>query len=50
MKLTHGGITFLVEDRDLHLIPGLRIDVQTVYGRRGLVAYIGDDPTGGCGC
>lgn len=48
MKLPHDGITFVVEDRDLHLIPGLKIDVQTIYGRRGLVAYHGDDPFSGC--
>lgn len=51
VKLAVDGLTFVVEDRDLHLIPGLRIDVQTVYGRKGLVAYNqGQEPTGSCGC
>jgi hypothetical protein len=44
------GLTFLVEDRSRHLIPGLRIDVQEVYGRRGLVAYQGAEPPEDCGC
>ena len=50
MKLDVDGLTFVVEDRDRHLISGLRIDVQEVYGRRGLVAYnAGSGPSGGCG-
>lgn len=44
-----GGLTFLVEARLRHLVPGLRIEVQRVLGREGLVAWnAGGDP-GGCG-
>ena len=51
MKLPIDGLTFVVEDRDMHLIPGLKIEMQTIYGRRGLVAYNGGcDPSGECGC
>jgi uncharacterized protein YneR len=51
VKLQVDGLTFVVEDRDLHLIPGLRIDVQLVYGRKGLVAYNqGAEPGGSCDC
>ena len=51
VKLTVDGLTFLVEDRDRHLIPGLRIEMQTVYGRRGLVAFNqGMEPSGACDC
>lgn len=39
VKLSTDGLTFVVEDRQLHLIPGLRIEMQTTYGRRGLVAF-----------
>lgn len=51
VKLPVDGLTFVVEDRDLHLIPGLKIEMQTIYGRRGLVAYNeGAGPGGDCGC
>ena len=52
VELTVDGLTFLVEDRDRHLVNGLVIDVQEIYGRRGLVAYNGGaEPSGGsCGC
>jgi hypothetical protein len=51
VKLQVDGLTFLVEDRDRHLIPGLRIDVQEMYGSRGLVAYnAAAEPSGSCGC
>lgn len=51
VKLPVDGITFVVEDRDLHLVAGLKIDVQTVYGRKGLVAYNqGLEPGGSCDC
>lgn len=50
VKLEAAGLTFVVEDRDRHLVSGLRIDVQDVHGRRGLVAYnAGSEPYGG-GC
>ena len=51
VKLPVDGITFVVEDRALHLIPGLKIDVQTIYGRKGLVAWNdGFEPGGSCDC
>ena len=49
MKLPVDGLTFVVEDRDMHLIPGLKIEMQTIYGRRGLVAY-NQGSDGSCGC
>ncbi len=30
---------FVVEARQRHLVPGLRIEVQEVFGRTGLVAW-----------
>ena len=39
MTVTAGGIPFVVEARDRHLLPGLRIEVQQVFGREGLVAW-----------
>jgi Fe-S cluster assembly iron-binding protein IscA len=49
VKLPVDGLTFVVEDRQLHFIPGLRIEMQTVYGRRGLVAFNqGYDGAGSC--
>lgn len=45
--MTAGGIPFVVEARQRHLVPGLRIEVQRVFGREGLVAWNGDG-AGGC--
>ena len=51
VKLPVDGITFVVEDRDLPMVSGLKIDVQTIYGRKGLVAFNqGAEPSGSCGC
>jgi hypothetical protein len=33
------GIPFVTDVRSRHLVPGLRIEVQRVLGREGLVAY-----------
>jgi hypothetical protein len=33
------GIPFVIEARLRHLLPGLRIEVQRVLGREGLVAW-----------
>jgi hypothetical protein len=33
------GIPFVAEARQRGLVPGLRIEVQRVLGREGLVAY-----------
>jgi Fe-S cluster assembly iron-binding protein IscA len=51
VKLPVDGITFVVEDRDLPMVSGLKIDVQTIYGRKGLVAWNqGIEPGGSCDC
>jgi hypothetical protein len=44
--MTAGGIAFVVEDRLRHLVPGLRIEVQRILGREGLVAW-NESPGGG---
>ena len=51
VKIDADGLTFVVEDQQAHLIPGLRIEMQTIYGRRGLVAFNqGMEPSGSCDC
>jgi hypothetical protein len=45
--VTAGGLPFVVEARLRHLVPGLRIEVQRVFGREGLVAWH-DGSRGGC--
>jgi len=42
------GIRFVAEQRQRHLLPGLRIEVQNVFGREGLVAYNAAFEPGGC--
>ncbi len=42
------GVRFVAEVRQRHLLPGLRIEVQTVFGREGLVAYNAGFEPGGC--
>ena len=42
------GIRFVAETRQRHLLPGLRLEVQQVYGREGLVAYNESFEPGGC--
>ncbi len=42
------GLRFLAEVGQRHLLPGLRIDVQTTFGRAGLVAYNAALEGGGC--
>ena len=40
------GISFLADARQQHLVSGLRIEVQRVLGREGLVAYnMGFEPS-----
>jgi hypothetical protein len=40
------GISFLADARQKHLVAGLRIEVQRVLGREGLVAYnVGFEPS-----
>ncbi len=42
------GISFLAEAHQRHLVPGLRIEVQRVLGREGLVAYNTGFEPGAC--
>ncbi|HEX9049486.1 MAG TPA: hypothetical protein VF841_03035 [Anaeromyxobacter sp.] len=40
------GISFLAEGHQQHLVAGLRIEVQRVLGREGLVAFnMGFEPS-----
>lgn len=46
MVIEAEGISFVAEARRRHLVPGLRIEVQRVLGREGLVAYnVGFEPS-----
>ncbi len=46
MVIEADGISFLAEAHQQHLVPGLRIEVQRVLGREGLVAYnMGFEPS-----
>ncbi len=46
MVIEAEGISFLADARQRHLVPGLRIEVQRVLGREGLVAYnVGFEPS-----
>ncbi len=46
MVIEAGGIAFVTEARQRHLVRGLRVEVQRVLGREGLVAYnLGFDPS-----
>ena len=42
------GIAFVAEVRQRHLVAGLRIEVQRVLGREGLVAYNAGFEPGAC--
>lgn len=42
------GISFVVGAHLQHLLPGLRIEVQKVFGREGLVAWNTSYEPGGC--
>jgi hypothetical protein len=42
------GLSFVVEVRQRHLLPGLRVEVREVFGREGLVAYNERLEPGGC--
>ena len=48
MTVEVDGITFVVEAHRRHLLPGLRIEVQRVLGREGLVAWNTGLEPGGC--
>ncbi|HET9555247.1 MAG TPA: hypothetical protein VFP50_19940 [Anaeromyxobacteraceae bacterium] len=48
MVLQAGGVPFVVEAHLRHLVPGLRIELQRVFGREGLIAF--NDGQGGGGC
>ncbi len=43
-----GGLAFVTEARKRHLVPGLRVEVQKLYGQEGLVAYNAHFEPGGC--
>ncbi len=46
MVIEAAGISFLADARQKHLVAGLRIEVQRVLGREGLVAYnLGFEPS-----
>lgn len=46
MVIEADGIPFVAEVRRRHLVPGLRIEVQRVFGREGLVAFnLGFEPS-----
>jgi hypothetical protein len=42
------GVSFVAASHHRHLVPGLRIEVQRVFGREGLVAYNANLEPGGC--
>jgi hypothetical protein len=42
------GIPFVAEVRSRHLVAGLRVEVQRVLGREGLVAYNAGSGPGAC--
>lgn len=42
------GVSFVAETRQRDLLPGLRIDVQEIFGREGLVAWNASLEPGGC--
>ncbi|WP_242355072.1 MULTISPECIES: hypothetical protein [Anaeromyxobacter] len=42
------GIRFLAEARQRELVDGLRIEIQRVFGREGLVAFNPRLEPGGC--
>jgi hypothetical protein len=43
-----GGVPFVAEAAQRHLLAGLRIDVQEIFGREGLVAWNEALEPGGC--
>ncbi len=46
MVIEAEGIPFVTDARSRHLVPGLRIEVQRVLGREGIVAYnLGFEPS-----
>lgn len=48
MVLQAGGVPFVVEAHLRHLLPGLKIELQRIFGREGLVAF--NDGFAGEGC
>ncbi len=48
MVIEEQGLSFVAEAGQRHLVEGLRIEVQEVFGRQGLVAYNGHFEPGGC--
>lgn len=48
MVIEEQGISFVAEAHQRHLLDGLRIEIQQVFGREGLVAYGTSPGPGGC--
>ena len=48
MVIEAEGLSFVAEAHQRHLLPGLRIEIQQVFGREGLVAYNTNLEPGGC--
>lgn len=48
MVIEAEGISFVAEARQRNLVAGLRIEVQEIFGREGLVAYNANLGPGGC--
>lgn len=42
------GLSFVAEARQQHLIQGLKVEMQEIYGREGIVAYNARFEGGGC--
>jgi len=47
--LVAAGVPFVVEAHKRHLVPGLRIELQRVLGRQGLVAWNAGSGRSSCG-
>ena len=48
MVIEANGVSFVADSQQRHLVPGLRIEVQRVFGREGLVAFNENLEPGGC--
>lgn len=48
MVIEANGVSFVADSHQRHLVPGLRIEVQRVFGREGLVAFNENLEPGGC--
>lgn len=48
MVIEEQGLSFVAEIEQRHLVEGLKIEVQEIFGREGLVAYSKHFEPGGC--